>query len=179
MKKVIYIILTTALLILIGQSIYKQLNKTGAKAVRLECHKSSTVFEKVIKKDFLKQLKSDINTGNIKVNISVEKAKYTESSLFSFVDPQKIKNEFEKLLNSNINNNSNSSVDILIYENDKGDPGKKTAKSKLYAGYLVFSFKYNNKLTYKLQIDFHDHEGKDITKVLKCALKSIKTIKGE
>lgn len=180
MKKYIYIIFTAALLFLIGKSIYEQINKTGAKSLRLECHKNSTVFEKVLKPELLEKLQKDIEKGNIKVDIQIEKAKYMESKLFNHVDPQKVKKEFITLLNyKTLDKKTKNSVNILIYENDKNDPGKKTPKSKLYAGYLVFSFKVDNTLVYKLQIDFFDHQGKDISKVLKCALKSISTIKEE
>lgn len=177
MKKIIYTIIAFIVLFLIGQSIYQQINKTTAKAARIQCHKNSTVFEKVLKPKLLNTLQNDVKNGDISVNISIEKAKYMESKLFNYVDPINVKKQFEKLIKTTGKNNS--SIDILIYENDKNDPGKKTPKSKLYAGYLVFSFKQNNKLTYKLQIDFHDHKGHDIPKVLQCALNSIQSIKGE
>ncbi len=179
MKKYIYIIIIAVLAFFIGQSIYQQINKTSAKASRLECHKNSTVFEKVLKPELLSRLQNDIKNGKIKVNINIEKAKYMESKLFNFVDQQNVKKEFEDLIKkkTSIETTSSSNVAILIYENDKNDPGKKTQKSKLYAGYLVFSFKVDKKLVYKLQIDFHDHQGKDIPKVLECALESIQTIK--
>jgi hypothetical protein len=178
MKKYIYIIIIAVLAFFIGQSIYQQINKTSAKASRLECHKNSTVFEKVLKPELLSRLQNDIKNGKIKVNINIEKAKYMESKLFNFVDPQNVKKEFEDLIKKKTSMDSiSSNVDILIYENDKNDPGKKTQKSKLYAGYLVFSFKVGNTLVYKLQIDFLDHEGKDIPKVLECALESVQTIK--
>lgn len=179
MKKYIYLSIAAILIFFIGQSIYKQINKTGAKSARLECHKNSTVFEKVLKQELLAQLQEDIKKGNIKVNIEIEKAKYMESKLFEYVDPQIVKKQFIDLLKSDQNKETKNSVNILIYENDKNDPGKKTDKSKLYAGYLVFSFKAGNTLVYKLQIDFWDAQGKDIPKVLQCAIKSILTIKGD
>ena len=176
MKKYIYLIITITFLGAIGNSVYQQINKKSAKSVRLECHKSSTVFEKVINPTLLKQLQNDIQHGNLKVTTEIEKATYMESTLFDFVDQEKIKKEFESLVAVNTSDNLKNSLNILIYENDKNDPGKKTAKSKLYAGYLMFSFKVDNTLVYKLQIDFFDNEGKDISKVLQCALKSILTI---
>eukprot|EP01156_Anaeramoeba_ignava_P006593 Anaeramoba_ignava/a349064_22.p2 GENE.a349064_22~~a349064_22.p2 ORF type:complete len:178 (+),score=6.66 a349064_22:827-1360(+) len=177
MKKYIYIIAAAVLVFFIGQSVYQQVNKKSAKASRLECHKNSTVFEKVLNQNLLAQLQNDIKNGEIKVNINIEKAKYMKSKLFDFVDPENVQTEFAKLAGQKASaDEPNSSVDILIYENDKNDPGKKTEKSKLYAGYLVFSFKVGNTLVYKLQIDFLDHEGKDISKVLECGLKSVLTI---
>ena len=66
---------------------------------------------------------------------------------------------------------------MLIIYDDPNDPNKKTEKSKLYAGYLVFSFKLKNTLIYKIQIDFIDKKGADISKVLDCAIKSLNSLK--
>ena len=64
-------------------------------------------------------------------------------------------------------------IDYFIYENDKDDPGKKTAKSKLYAGYLVFNFLLEGEQVYRLQIDFMDMQGKDIDEKIRCIMKSV------
>jgi len=179
MKKYIYIVVVFLFIVSIGNSIYQQLNKKSAKSVRLECHKNSTVFEKIVKPKFLEKLQNDTKNGNLKVVIEIEKSKYMKSKLFNYIDQFEVKQNFEEILNksSSIKEKLDSSVNILIYENDKDDPGKKTAKSKLYAGYLVFSFKVDKSLVYKLQIDFFDNKGKDIQKVLKCGLKSLLTLK--
>jgi hypothetical protein len=180
MKKYIYIIVITFLVVAIGNSVYQQVNKKSAKSVRLECHKNSTVFEKLLKAELLDKLQSDIKNGNLKVTIDTERSKYMESKLFDFISKEKIEQDVQKLLNKNslTTDDPISSVNILVYENDKDDPGKKTKKSKLYAGYLVFSFKVDKSLVYKLQIDFFDHEGKDIEETLKCGFKSLLTLKG-
>jgi hypothetical protein len=177
MKNYIYGIIAIALIVGVGKSVYDQVNKKGAKAQRLECHKDSTVFEKVNNNELLKLLQEDLKQGNVTVSIQSEEAKYMESKLFEYVDENAVKQEFinyAKLQNTDLNNRS--SINILIYENDKEDPGKKTPKSKLYAGYLVVSAKVDNKLAYKLQIDFFDHQGKDISKLLQCVVESIQTI---
>lgn len=178
MKKSIYISIILIAAFFLGKSIYEQINKKTAKTVRIECHKNSTVFEKVLKPQLLENLQNDIKKGDLSVSIEIEKAKYMQSELFKYVNPQNVKEQFESIAKIK-NNESKNKVNILIYENDKNDPGKKTAKSKLYAGYLVFSFKVENALVYKLQIDFFDLEGKDIQKVLECAYESIISIKGE
>lgn len=89
--------------------------------------------------------------GNLNITIEIEKEKYMKSKLFEYVDKNKLKKEFSKLLHTN--SSPTSSINILVYENDKDNPGKKTKKSKIYAGYLVFIFKTYNKLVYKLQIE--------------------------
>lgn len=78
-------------------------------------------------------------------------------------------------LNKNVseNNDKRLIIDYFIYENDKKDPGKKTAKSKLYAGYLVFHFLIADEKVYRLQIDFMDMQGKDIEEKIQCMMKSI------
>jgi hypothetical protein len=177
MKKYIYMVLLVVLTIGIGKSIYDQMNKQGAKATRLECHENSTVFEKVNSPQLFKLFQQDFKAGKVSVSIESEKAKYMESKLFEYVDQDEVKQQFIKFANLSTDGLDNrSTLHILIYENDKEDPGKKTPKSKLYAGYLVLSAKVDNKLVYKFQIDFFDHQGKDIPKVLQCAIKSIQTM---
>ena len=61
---------------------------------------------------------------------------------------------------------------VLIYENDKEDKGKKNNDAKSYAGYLVFEFKYNNTLVYKIQSDYMNLNGNDIEDRMNCAIKS-------
>ena len=175
MKKYIYITIILLFLGMLGNSIYQEIHKKESKSARLVCHKNSTVFERVFKPKELIDLQKSIKNGNIKVTTEIEKSKYMNSTLFQYLDQNKVKNDFKRLL-VGTNQNANTLVNILIYENDKKDPGKKNAKAKLYAGYLVFSFSVNNKLIYKLQIDFFDKKGKDIPKILECGLQSILTL---
>ncbi len=176
MKKYIYIVSILFIIGIIVQSAYQATNKKSAKSSRIECHKKTTVFERIME-DKLKPLKDEIFQGNYTLNIEKEEAKYMQTKLFSYVDIQKVKEQFIDILGVRPNGSKKSVIDVLVYENDKEDPGKKTAKSKQYAGYLVFSFKYENRLVYKLQIDFMDHQGKDIIKVLDCAKRSFESIK--
>jgi hypothetical protein len=48
-----------------------------------------------------------------------------------------------------------------------------TKKAKMYEGYLLFEYKLDTKLIYKMQIDFLDKEGRDIGSVMECSLKSL------
>lgn len=180
MKKYFYILLGFIIVVSLGKSIYDQVNKKGAKSTRIECHKYSTVFERVVKPKLLSKFQSYLNEGKVNLFVEIEKAKYMKSKLFEYLDKDQLKKSFISL--SKLQDQRKkypASIDILIYENDKNDPGKKTAKAKLYAGYLVFSAKVNNSLVYKLQIDFLDEKGADTTKVLSCAIKSIQSLQGE
>ena len=68
-------------------------------------------------------------------------------------------------------------IDYFIYENDKEDPGKKTAKSKRYAGYLVFNFRIEGEKVYRIQMDFMDLQGKDIKEKIVCVFDSVMSLK--
>ena len=86
-------------------------------------------------------------------------------------------NVIKKYITSNIPNNKKLIIDYYIYENDKEDKRKKGLKSKLYAGYLLFEFKLNNKLVYKIQTDYMNIDGKDIDERMDCVIKSFLSIK--
>jgi len=180
MKKYLYIVIALGLIVGISKSIYDEVNKKSAKSTRLECHKYATVFERVLKKDLINKFQEEFLKGKVSLSIDIEKAKYMESKLFEHIDIKKLKAHFEREIGIvKSKENYPISLDIIVYENDKNDPGKKTKKSKLYAGYLVLSAKVDNTLVYKLQIDFLDEEGKDIARVSSCAIESIKTLQGD
>lgn len=63
-------------------------------------------------------------------------------------------------------------IDYFVYENDKEDPGKKTAKSKLYAGFIYLNFKLKDESVYDVQIDYKDLQAKDLAKRINCAIAS-------
>lgn len=67
-------------------------------------------------------------------------------------------------------------INYYIYENDKEDSGKKNNDAKSYAGYLVFEFKYDNKLVYKIQTDYMNLDGNDIDDRMDCAVNSFISI---
>jgi hypothetical protein len=176
------IILTVIIIALLGKSIYIQVNKPtmSAKAKRLECQKDATTFERVLLKDKINELKNSIYSNSIKIDIQTQKSRYMQSKLFDYVDPSKIDTKLRSIIKSNFDKskvaNEDVVLELLIYENDKKDPGKKTKKSKLYAGYLEFDFKIKHATVYKIQIDFMDLKGADINKRLVCAIKSVLTL---
>lgn len=67
-------------------------------------------------------------------------------------------------------------IDYYIYENDKEDTGKKNNEAKSYAGYLVFEFKYENKLIYKIQTDYLNLDGNNIDERMSCVINSFLSI---
>jgi hypothetical protein len=102
-----------------------------------------------------------------------------KSQLFEYVDIKKVDQDVKDAIatyqTAHIGNSEPVTIKYLIYENDKNDPGKKTQKSKLYAGYMKFDVVYKKKRVYAVQIDFMDMEGKDISQRVSCAIKSIMT----
>jgi len=160
---------------------YKQINKTAASS-RISCQKEVATFERIYKPNDIKFVQAQIENGSIKVYSSVQKAHYSRSKLFDYVklsDVDKIvEDTLKKYHTSSEKKEENLEINYYIYENDVNDPGKKTARSKLYAGYVVFQF-YNQKqeLVYQVQIDFMNKQGEDIPKRVECAIKSFMTLK--
>ena len=183
MKRYVWIFVGVCFVLLIGSSIYKQIQKDNksAKSTRISCHKNTTAFEKVYTQNSLKNLKQKLEEGNFELSSSVQKAVYSKSKLFDYINLEDMDKIVFETLNSYLKqenlNNEKLKISYYIYENDVEDPGKKTQKSKLYAGYVVFRFSDNkNELVYQVQIDFMDKKGADLPQSIKCAIKSFITL---
>ena len=152
----------------------------SGKAKRIPCQKQATSFERGFGDKEIKKAQTLLENGNVKLSSSVEKAVYAESKMFEFVklkDTDKIvQNELSKYVKNKTEQKDKLNLSYYIYENDVKDPGKKTKKSKLYAGYIVMQVKNNNNKTiYKVQIDFMDRQGADIAQSIQCCVKSFAT----
>lgn len=166
----------------VGDSVYNEMtkDKTPGKAKRLECQKQVTVFERSYSLSDLKYAQKLIAHGNDSFTSYIEKAVYSDSVLFNYISLEQIDDIFRKTLQSYIKYNENNQnaykLSYYIYENDKNDPGKKTEKSKLYAGYIVLEIKnLDNKSIYKVQVDFMDDKGADIKRSIQCSIRSLMT----
>ena len=176
MKKLFFFGLLVLVISIIGFSAFKQINKS-AKASRIDCQKEVVVFERIYKPKQIELLKNLILNQKAKIIFKVEKSKYMKSKLFEYVDINKTEKDIEKTFGLDQKQDANDSViDVLLYENDKLDPGKKNDEAKKYAGYLVFDFYVKNELTYKIQIDFMDFQGKDIQKRIDCVRQSVQNL---
>ena len=92
---------------------------------------------------------------------------------------EKLKRVIDKYTNKKLINNKDDKkllLDYYIYENDKEDSGKKNSEAKIYAGYLMFEFKYNNKLVYKIQTDYMNLDANDLEERMDCVLNSFISI---
>ncbi len=173
--KYFYGILAIFLVYIIGSSIYDQSNKKKARLSRLDCQKEMIIFEKVFNAEALLHVKEALKGGKLTLESSVKKAKYMKTKLFEYVDI----NDVDVLVKENIAKHKGAKSDkalhvkYYIYENDKKDPGKKSPKSKLYAGYIHMTFSVDGVKAYVTQVDFMDMQGKDIGKRIECAMATL------
>ena len=176
-----YLLYAFALIVLFfaATGIYQQVNKKGANISRIPCQKEMVAFERIYHPELLEHSKAALLSGNYELASYVKKAKYMKSRLFDYVNLKDV----DKLVAEAIDQRKQAAVvsdrklhiTYYIYENDKEDPGKKTPKSKLYAGYVHFTFKIDGRKVYVNQMDFMDLQGKDIHKRVDCAIESFIT----
>ena len=164
----------------IGSDVYHQMTKKGPNSTRIACQEECKVFEKVYDKELVQKTKTALLSGEYELSSRIKKAKFMKSRLFEYVHiedvDQNVREDIAKRRRSGTHSDEKLQIDYYIYENDKDDPGKKTKKSKLYAGYLYFTFMLNAKKVYVVQIDFMDMQGSDIKKRVDCAIESFLTL---
>ena len=153
------------------------MNQKSAKTARLECHTRSTTFEYVYKKELVKSMQDTIKNGNVKIKSKFKLSEYMPTKLADHISLSEVDAMIQKKIDlhrrTSKSDDNTLLIDYFIYENDKEDPGKKTVKSKLYAGYLVFHFLLEGERVYRIQIDFMDLQGKDIEEKVQCVFKSV------
>ncbi len=170
-----YIFAIVVFILVLGFYAYNQSAKSSAKSFRIQCHKKTTTFEKIYHPKDIIPIQKAIKNGNFTISISEQKSKYMKTKLFSYINSKDIAKDFATLLNHK-KDDAKYKIHILTYENDKLDPKKKSPKAKLYEGYLVFSFYFDDKLSYRLQLDFYEKDGRDIDELLMCAKKSLNSL---
>jgi hypothetical protein len=155
--------------------------KMSARASRILCQTKTITFEKIYIKESVHKCQDLFKSNNYTFVSKITKSKYSKSKLFDYITQKEIDTLTTKTINKYIsdpkNNQSKLTIQLDIVENDIKDPRKKTKKSKLYAGYLVYEFKLDNKVVYKIQTDFMDFQGKDIANRIECVFNSFLTIK--
>ncbi|APW65562.1 MULTISPECIES: hypothetical protein [Arcobacteraceae] len=180
MKKILPIILI-AIILFVTFAVFEELNKFDPKKKRLECQEKTITFEKIEFENPIWETNNLIETNNFVIKSDIEYSKLMQSHLINILDVSQADAILNKVLKKHIKSNQVSDkkleIDYYIYENDKEDKGKKGAKSKLYAGYLVFEFKLDGKLVYKIQTDYMDIDGKDIEERMNCVIDSFLSIK--
>ena len=177
MNKLIPIILIT-LMTFVAYGVYKQANKS-MKTKRVECQSKTTTFEKIFVENPIIEAINSLKSNNYTINSSIEYSKFMKSNLIDILTKEQADEILKKVINSQIkeedkktSDDTKVSINYYIYENDKEDTGKKNNDAKSYAGYLMFEFKYNNILVYKIQTDYMNIDASDIEERMSCAIKS-------
>jgi len=156
------------------------LSQKTAAVARIECHSKSTTFEYVYKKELVKRMQDAIKSGNVQIKSKFKLSEHMLTQLAKHISLSSVDEMIQKQIDSHVDTTHSTDdtliIDYFIYENDKEDPGKKTAKSKLYAGYLVFNFLLEGEQVYRLQVDFMDTQGKDIEEKIHCMMQSVLTL---
>ncbi|HIP29968.1 MAG TPA: hypothetical protein EYG93_10695 [Sulfurospirillum arcachonense] len=183
MRRYIGILVVLFAVFVVINSLYEQIQKDNksAKSTRILCHENVTVFERIYNDKKVESAQKNLLVGNYILSSSVQKATYSKSKLFDYVNLTDMDKIAVEMIESYVKNRELSDdklkISYYIYENDIKDPGKKTEKSKLYAGYVVFRFSDDkDELIYQVQIDFMDKKGIDLPQSIKCAIKSFITI---
>ena len=177
MFKVFAAIVTAFFFYMLGSEVVSIVTKKGPNTERLECHTKSTTFEYVYKKELVTAMQDAMKSGNVEIKSKFKLSEHMQTQLSNHISLEQVDAMIQKQITSHKETIKNTDkkllIDYFIYENDKKDPGKKTAKSKLYAGYLVFHFLIEDEKVYRLQIDFMDMQGKDIDEKIQCMMKSV------
>jgi hypothetical protein len=169
------------LVLFVTFAVFEEINKFDPKQKRLECQEKTTTFEKIEFEHPIWETNNLIETSNYIIKSKIEYSEYMTSHLNNLLEAkeadQMLNNVLKKYITDDIENEKKLLIDYYIYENDKEDKGKKGPKSKLYAGYLMFEFKLDNHLVYKIQTDYMNEDGKDIEERMDCAIKSFLSIR--
>jgi hypothetical protein len=169
-------------LIFVTKDIYQTIThkKQTTNTKRVPCQTKSITFEKIKDKNQTRTAQKLLVSGNYIVQSYIQKSVYATSKLFKYISQEDIdnitKNNINKIIKTKTIQKDKVLISYYTRENDTKDPGKKTKKSKLYARYLVYEFKLNNKTVYKIQTDFKNKQGKDINDRIKCVLTSFMSI---
>ena len=160
---------------------YGIINKkeNNPKSKRVECQEKVTTFEKIFDNN-LKSQKELLLTNNYEIISNIEYSKAMKSNLKNSYSTKNSDIILEKILKNHKTHNMSSEkklqISYTIYENDKNDSGKKNKDAFLYAGYLLFEFKFKNDLLYKIQIDYMNIDASDIEERMMCAVDSFLSI---
>ncbi len=159
----------------------KESNDHIKKEKRLTCQTKTTTFEKISNKQLAQEAIELLETSNYIIKSRIEKSVYMESQIDKHICEEKANEYLNETINKYVKDKKLKDkkllIDYYILENDKEDKGKKGTKCKLYAGYLVFEFKLDNKLIYKIQTDYMNMDTSDIPERMDCVIKSFITLK--
>lgn len=139
------------------------------------CQKETVCFDKVSgTQEQLTQITQALEKGTVQYHCSVRPSKYMETVITHYITPEMLTDLTANVFGQPLPEAETPlTIECELYENDKLDPGKKSQKCKLFAGYLLYTFKLHQEQIYKIQIDVMDSKGKDIPKRLQCIKESL------
>lgn len=172
-KKVLLWSVAAFILGAFAMGLYEQASAT-CKASRVPCQNNTTTFERIYKKELIASVQKALRQGNSELHMRFQEASYMEPILFERVTQESISKLFKDTFE--FSDSGDVSVDVLVYENDKKDPGKKSKKAFLYAGYFAVGFSYKDELVYKVQVDFMDDYGADMKERIECVKASVMSL---
>ena len=171
------------ILLVLFSTIFYSIYTEAAKSKRLECQSKTTTFEKIFIENSIKEAINSLESNNYELKSDIKYSEFMKSHLKGILTKEqnynKLKIVIEKYIDKNLTENENNKkllIDYYIYENDKEDNGKKNKDAKSYAGYLMFEFKYDDKLVYKIQTDYMDIDANDLEDRMDCAINSFISI---
>lgn len=181
----IYAIIIVAFLAFVSYGVLSEMFKEpatlNAKAKRVECQTKVTTFEKIFEDKPVIEAVNAFKNGNYEIKADIEYSKTMKCNLIDILNVEQASKILESSIAKFVTNPKTSSdknviVDYYVYENDKEDDGKKNDDAKMYAGYLVFQFKYEKATVYKTQIDYMKMDASDIKERMDCVIQSFISI---
>ncbi len=173
MSKYFFASLAIIFIYIAGEILYNSMTKIDPKSTRLRCQEETITFETFRNTKKIPEAIKFLKRGNYKFDSQIRFSKYMQSRLGEYLSI----NDVDKMIEETISVDKKSTdngliIEYFVYENDKKDPGKKTKKSKLYAGYIYMDFKIDKKSIYNIQLDYKDIRAKDLKKQIECAINS-------
>jgi hypothetical protein len=176
------IIIISVTLVLYSKYIAPKQQKKAAMNSEIPCQKESTqlgkivCFDKVYDSKMIKEGLGLLQKGDYSINGGLILSEYMPTKLEKYISLNHTDKYFLDAIDIKVNEESIRKLNINyeIIENDKANPNKKSnSKScKLYTGYILTSFRINNKQLYRIQIDFHSYDKAEIKKRIECTIES-------
>ncbi len=183
MNKLYYILLGAIIMFFAYGILTKKDTNPIKEEKRVPCQKYTVTFEKVTNNKMTNEAINYLQTGNFIISSRIEQSKYMKSKILNYITTQKadaiLENILSKYKTKATNLDKKLLIDYYILENDREDKGKKGTNCKLYAGYLVFEFKLEDELIYKIQTDYMKDDTTDIPERIDCVIKSFISLKKE
>lgn len=155
------------------------MNKKTAKTKRLICQSKTITFEKIHDMTQLKKAQEKLLSNDYVIHSHMEYSTRMKSNLVHHLNIERANEILKSIIPVQTKKRTQDflSIDYYIYENDKKDKGKKNKNALKYAGYLMFEFKLDKQLIYKIQTDYMQIDGQDIKERMQCVIDSFLTLK--